>query len=288
MLSRENKIIAYFKLSRPLNVLLTFISVCLAASISIHFHISVNLFFAALSASFILAGANAINDIFDLEIDRVNRPKRPLASGKITLRSAWIFFFASYSSGLILASLCGLKLFLIALLTAGLLVWYSVYLKRTVIWGNALVSFAAGLTFIYGALAVDDWQAGILPGLFAFFFHFGREVLKDMQDLKGDRAGEAWTLPARYGLVTAGRVIIFLFIILIGVTLLPYIFSIYNSFYLIVLVAGVHSILIYVMICLNRQPDKQMLGRLSNLLKFDMFIGLVAVWIGAHHVNFFN
>jgi len=288
MLNKSDKWIAYIKLSRPLNVLLTFISVWLAASISPGFSVSFRVLFAALSASFILAGANAINDIFDLEIDRINRPNRPLSGGVISVNAAWTFFSISYVAGLTLAAFCGVWLLLIALVTAVALILYSTHLKRTAVWGNGLVSVAAGLTFVYGAEAVHDWQAGVLPGLFAFFFHFGREVLKDMQDVKGDRKGEAWTLPAKYGFGRARQLIVFLFLLLIGVTLIPYIFSDYNSLYLSVLIIGVHSVLIYVVVLLNRQPDVQTLSKLSNLLKVDMFIGLLAVWIGAHHVTLFN
>ena len=280
MHTKRNTWMVYLTLSRPLNVLLTFISVWLAASMSSKFTFTWTVLFASLSASFILAGANAINDIFDLEIDRINRPDRPLPSGVISEELAWVYFSIAYSIGLGLAAWCGIKLFLIALITTVALVWYSTHLKRTVVWGNGLVSAVAGLTFIYGAEAVNDWHAGVLPGLFAFFFHFGREVLKDMQDLKGDCQGEAWTLPAKYGLDQARRLIVFLFILLIGITLIPYIFSSYNFLYLSVLIIGVHSVLIYVMVLLNRQPDVQTLSKLSNLLKVDMFIGLLAVWIG--------
>ena len=279
---------AFFKITRPLNVMLTFISVCLAAFISPRFSATPLVFLAAFSAAFILAGANVINDIYDFEIDRVNRPQRPLASGKLSVKQAWSWFSFLYSAGLLAALAAGTRFLLIATLIGLLLVWYSIYLKRTVLLGNLLVSFSAGLTFVYGAMAVHDWQAGIIPAVFAFFFHLGREIIKDMQDMKGDLQNNAVTFPGKYGFKPAVFLVNVLFAMLLLLTLLPYIFSVYSIDYLWIVIPGVDMVLLFVMIKLWRSGDSSAVGKLSSLLKVDMFVGLAAVWVGAHHVTFFN
>ncbi len=279
---------AYFKITRPLNVLLTFISVWLAAFISPYFSVTPLVGLAALSAAFILAGANVINDIYDFEIDRVNRPTRPLASGALNIKQAWRWFAVLYAAGLLTALAAGVWFFSITTVIAGLLIWYSIHLKRTVLLGNVLVSFAAGLTFIYGAMAVYDWQAGIIPAVFAFFFHLGREVIKDMQDLEGDLRNNAVTFPGKYGFKAAAFLVNILFGLLLLLTILPYIFSIYSAGYLWIVIPGVDLVLVFVMIALWFPNSPSVLGKLSGLLKIDMFVGLTAIWVGTHYAAFFN
>jgi len=276
------------KLIRPVNVLLTFVSVWLAAFISPQFKLGLSVLLAALSASLILAGANIINDLYDLEIDKLNRPTRPIAAGLISQREGWFYFYLFYSGGLACALVAGPTFFYIAGLIALLLVWYSVHLKRTILLGNILVSFAGGLTFIYGALAVSDWQSGIIPATFAFVFHFGREVIKDVQDMPGDLENQVITFPGKYGVRAAILLVNILFMILILLTILPYIFSVYSSAYLWVVVLGVDSVLLFIISVLWIRQDQAMFARLSTLLKVDMFVGLIAIWLGARHVTFFN
>lgn len=278
----------FIQITRPLNVILTFSSVWLAAFISPQFSVTIRVGLAALSASFLLAGANVINDIYDLAIDRVNRPNRPLVSGALSIKEAWRWFAVLYSAGLLAALAAGIRFFIIAVLIAALLVWYSKHLKRTVLAGNLAVSFAAGLTFIYGALAVGDWRAGIIPAVFAFFFHLGREILKDMQDMEGDVQNGVFTFPGKFGAKAAILLINILFALLLAITLLPYIFSVYPVAYLWIVIPGVDLVLLFVMGALWRAGDASAFGRLSGLLKVDMFVGLLAVWTGAHHVTFFN
>ena len=263
----------YFKIIRPLNVLLIFVSIGLAAFISPQFSITPLLGFVALSAALILAGANVINDIYDLDIDRINRPGRPLASGAITRKQAWYWFFVLYGAGLLMAFTAGFWFFISAIIMAVLLFWYSAHLKRTVLYGNILVSFAAGFTFIYGAMAVDDWQVGIIPAVFAFFFHLGREIIKDMQDMEGDLQNNVVTFPGKYGLIPTALLVNILFGLLLLLTVLPYIFSVYSSGYLWIVIPGVDLVLVFVMIRLWFTNASSVLGKLSDLLKIDMFVG---------------
>ena len=281
-------LVHYFRLIRPENVLLTFTSVWLAAFISPKFEITYSILWAALSASMILAGANIINDIYDLEIDKLNRPERILASGRITVRTAWLLFYLTYFIGIIFAWLAGPSFFLIAVCMAILMVWYSAFLKRTVLLGNFLVSFAAGITFIYGAMAIHDWQAGIIPAVFAFCYHLGREIIKDIQDMPGDLKNNVITFPGKHGIKSSIRMVNLIFIVLIILTLLPYIFSVYEAAYFWLVIFGVDIVLIAVMLILHFRQDPKTLAKLSFVLKIDMFVGLASVWIGSHNVVFFN
>ena len=273
-------LMSYIKITRPLNVLISFISIGIGALVSGSFHWSGTLLFAGLTAAMITAGANIINDIFDLEIDRINKPQRPLPSGRVSLKGARLMFATLFGAGLIFAALCGKVMFFSALIIALLLYWYSAALKKTVLWGNLLVSVVSGFTFIYGAMSVGGWRGGVMPALLAFFFHFGRELLKDMQDVEGDRAGNAITFSAKYGLKQAAVLTKAVFLILIAVTVVPFFFKIYNEIYLIIVIFGVDSVLVYVMFVLNDRMSAPQLGRLSKLLKADMLVGLLAIYLG--------
>jgi len=94
----KEKLIAIIKIARPLNFLITFASVIVTAVICLPYKtLGLNVFIAAFAASLVMASGNIINDIHDIEIDKINKPLRPLPSGKITIKEAYglyIFFIA--------------------------------------------------------------------------------------------------------------------------------------------------------------------------------------------------
>ncbi|MEJ2544067.1 MAG: UbiA family prenyltransferase, partial [Calditrichaceae bacterium] len=132
-------ILYFYKLSRPLNVLITIVSVVIAAVITGKFTFTLSLIYASITAAFIAGGANIINDIFDVEIDKINKPNRVLAAGKIQIQTAWVYFVIAYLIGLIFAVLSDFIMLIMAVVIAVLLYLYSAYLKRTIIWGNLAV-----------------------------------------------------------------------------------------------------------------------------------------------------
>ena len=271
----------FWRLSRPLNVFITMLTILVAAFISPQFHLNYKLYLAILISGLMTAGANIINDIYDIEIDRINKPNRPLPSGKVTVKEAWIYFTLSYSGAIVLSYFCGRAMFAIAFVIGLLLIVYSMRLTRTVLWGNLTVSLATAVAFIYGALAVEDWQSGIIPAVFAFLFHLGREIIKDMQDLEGDVQHQSITFPARFGVRTSVLLVNFVFVLLIVLTFLPYIQNIYNDVYLWVVTLGVDLVLISVSLFLWFKNDRITLGRISHLLKLDMLVGLAAIYLGS-------
>ncbi len=275
-----NIIIETIKITRPLNVFISFISIVVGALVSGNFKLSIILLFAGLTAALITAGANIINDIFDIEIDRINKPDRSLPSGRISIEYARNLFIICYLSGLIFAAFCGKIMLIIAIIIALLLYWYSLVLKKTILWGNLMVSIISGFTFIYGAMSVGGWRGGIMPAVLAFFFHLGRELVKDMQDIEGDIVGNAITFSGKFGVEKTVFLTRSVFIVLIIITIIPFFLGIYNENYLFIVILGVDTILIYVIFSLNRNNSFTQLGKISNLLKFDMLIGLLAIYLG--------
>ena len=157
---------------------------------------------------------------------------------------------------------------------------YSYRLKRTAVWGNLTVAFVTGLAFVYGGLAVGRVGSALVVGVFAFFYHWGREIIKDVEDVEGDRALGARTLPVACGRKVAFAWATGVLVVLMGLTLVPYFLNLFSLRYLIVVVLGVDLFLGYVLFSMWRRSEPANLHRLAFLMKVDMFVGLVAVYVG--------
>lgn len=277
-----DKVIGYFQLTRPLNLLIAFLSIFLGGFVTGTIQPIYRLVCACVSGSLIMAGANAVNDVFDLEADRINKSERPLPSGRVTVLGAagWACFL--FLAGIFAGSLVHLTAFCIALGSSLLLVLYSYRLKGTVLWGNVTVAFVTGLAFVYGGLAVGRIRIAAVIGVFAFFFHLAREIIKDVEDMEGDRLQGLRTLPIRYGIKVAMACSTGILSLLILLTIVPYILELLSVHYLIAVVLGVDLFLVYVMISMWKKPTAAHMGRLAVWMKADMFMGLAAVYLGMY------
>lgn len=298
---------AFFLITRPLNVAIAGLSIFLAAILATpagaqSFHFNLSVVCAILSGMLIAAGANVINDLCDVDIDKINRPQRVLPSGKMTQKTARRLMIFLFACGNFFSIFINWAATMVAAATSLLLIVYSVWLKRQPLSGNFAVSAASALAFIYGALAVpisgneamnalmqpllpwrswtSGWRAGIFPAVFSFLFHFGREVIKDIEDQSGDRTVQARTLPLAYGLTAAQIAATISFVLLMVVMPVPYHFGIYNAIYLRIVLCGVDFVLIIALYFLWKQPAPHRLRQISGVLKADMLVGLAAIYFG--------
>lgn len=269
----------FFKLTRPQNNLFTAISVFIGAWVCGGIPSPVKLILACLSASLISAGGYVINDYFDVEIDKINKPYRPLVTGEVSKKEALSFSLILFSWGLFLSVFIKLSAIFIALFSILVLIYYSFKLKKTLFWGNFLVSLICALAFVYGGIVGKDFRWSLIPATFAYLFHFGREILKDVEDQEGDKLSNAKTIPILFGVKPSLFFISFIFSVLIVLTLFPYIFDIFSISYLIV-VLTVDLLLLYVIWSLWRDWSTENLRRLSRILKMDMILGLAAIFLG--------
>lgn len=268
-----------FQLSRPVNVLISFITIIIAAELAGSLNPIENVVLAALSAALITIGANVINDYFDIEIDKINKPDRPLAAGLIKRDTVIYYFLVVYILAWCLAIYISIWMFLIAFLTSIILFFYSYRLKRTVLWGNITVSLVTAMAFVYGGVAVGHYHETFFPASFAFLFHFGREILKDIQDIEGDKKAGAHTFPIIFGISRSLQLILIDFILLVFLTAIPYILGIYSIRYFLTICVGIYPVLIFVLLRSYNNSSPGNLGFLSNLLKADMVIGLLAIYL---------
>jgi geranylgeranylglycerol-phosphate geranylgeranyltransferase len=178
--------------------------------------------FGFLTASLMMAGTMVANDVYDVEIDKVNSPQRPLPSGTVKTRNAVVLAVALSVGALGVSALLGLWTFLTALLALALMIYYNTRGKKTGLIGNAVVSFNVALPFFYGGLAVNS----IRPLLFifsvvAFLANFAREVAKGIADVKGDELRRVRTLAVVKGTKVAALASAGLFVVAVLLSFLP-------------------------------------------------------------------
>lgn len=149
----------------------------------------------------VTAAGNALNDYFDVEIDQINRPERPIPSGAVLQADVPPFAGALFAIGIALSFLLNVSCAAIAIFNAGLLVLYAFRLKRTPGAGNVAISYLTASIFVFGAAyAGMEGFARVLPvALITFFAMLARELWKDAEDVSGDAAAGATTLPVVMG-----------------------------------------------------------------------------------------
>ena len=238
------------------------------------------LLLACFSGSFITIAANAINDYYDLDIDKINRPYRPLPKELLTPNDALVFSLVCFGFGIFISFFINSTAVVISILFSILLFLYSFHFKRTVLVGNFIVSLATAFAFIYGGLAVNRLGQSLFPATFAFLMHFGREIIKDMEDAEGDKQNHAQTLPIQHGFKISKWCVTILFGFLLFATLIPYVLNLYGFWYLLTVLLGVNSVLVFVTLSMWANSEKENLRKLSAILKADMLVGLFAIYLG--------
>jgi geranylgeranylglycerol-phosphate geranylgeranyltransferase len=277
----DKKFFAYINISRPLNSLITFLVIIVASIISIDGRYSVlKIILAGLSGALTASAGNVINDYFDIDIDKINKPPRVLPQGKLSLKEALSFYFFLTVLSLVISSFININAFTIVFIASLFLFFYSNQLKKISLLGNIVVSTLTALTFIYGGIAVDNIKDAIIPAVFAFLINFIREIVKDMEDIEGDKLQGINSFPAVHGFKKAKTIIVFITIVLIILTVFPFVTKLYAIEYFIVVMVFVNPLLVYIVKSLFEDDSIKNLNKLSNLLKLNMVIGLTAIFLG--------
>jgi 4-hydroxybenzoate polyprenyltransferase len=176
-----------------------------------------NIALGAFVAALLNVASNAVNQIYDVEVDRINKPDRPLPSGALTTRDAWIVTLVGYAASVAVAWAIHPTLAAIVAFTALLTYAYSGPPLRTKRhWALANLTIATPRGFLLplaGWLAValprgervpaDAWILAAASGLFVL----GAATTKDYADMEGDRAGGCVTLPIRFGVERSVHVV---------------------------------------------------------------------------------
>ncbi len=239
-----------------------------------------DLLLASLSTLFVGAAANAINDVFDVTADAINRPARPIPAGLVSItlaRSAWaVFSIAGVVFGFIVSVGHGL----IAIGAVVLLYLYSARLKSTSLIGNVVIGATVAVALVYGALVFGAVGPVIPAVIFAFLTNLAREVIKDVQDIPGDSVQDVRSLPLRSG----ARSGVNLFLALVGITIvltpLPFALLGYGGLYLVLILVADGALLAALWSGMRRE-EQGFAGRASAHVKTAMLFGLGALSVAS-------
>lgn len=239
---------------------------------------------ACISAALIAGGGYVANDVFDLAIDRVNRPHRPLPRGDLSLHAAGAWAGVLMATGVGMSWLLGWQAGFLATGIALALLAYAAYLKRTFLVGHLVVATMSGCAFLYGGLTGVRTEASLAPAVLAGAFHLGREMLKAAADRVGDSEGGANTMAVRWGAERTCRLAAMPLACVVVLSPLPTAWGWFGIPYLVMVVLGVDTVLLYAILRAWTSPGIETARDLANLLKWDMLAGLVAVggdrWMG--------
>jgi geranylgeranylglycerol-phosphate geranylgeranyltransferase len=276
------KLASAIQIIRPLNALITLLTILVSGVIcSRGEYLWLNILLASFSGALAASAGNVINDIIDIEIDRINRPGRALPSGKLSVKEAYFLYGLLNFAGLVPAVFINAASLVIYLISAALIFLYSYRLKGIPLIGNFAVGVMTALAFIFGGVAVGSWKLTIIPAFFAFLVNLIREIIKDMEDVEGDSRMSVVTFPQKYGFGRAIRVIGFLTILLMMFTTIPFLLHIYAIEYFVLIMSGVNLLFLFFLKLLFRPKGGLLRLRLmSNVLKLNMVLGLIAIYLG--------
>jgi geranylgeranylglycerol-phosphate geranylgeranyltransferase len=186
---------------------------------------------------FLISGAAMVsNDYYDLAVDRVNHPGRPLPSGRVSERDVIGLTIVLASLGLLAVLLISIMPFVFAAFILAIGLVYNWKLKENGLTGNLMVSTSVGATFLFGGVVAGDLNGVVLTfAAIAFTFDLGEEIAADAMDAEGDRERSVKSLAITRGRTTALRTSAALFALFMVLTFLPYLFGWLGIEYLIVI-----------------------------------------------------
>lgn len=196
----------YMRLLRLWNGLIAALAVLLGAVVATGWgeieDIWVDLLLGILVVVLFMGVGNALNDYLDIETDRVAHPERPLVKEAISRKSAKAMIVILFAACVLVAALLAMFAFIIVILAMAGIVTYELRLKRSGLAGNLMISVLVGALFMFGGAIAENPDKTIVLASLAGLATLGREIVKDIEDVKGDAARR--TLPKMIGTRRAG------------------------------------------------------------------------------------
>jgi geranylgeranylglycerol-phosphate geranylgeranyltransferase len=273
------RLLALVRLVRPLNMGMLIAGVFVGGFLVVGAEVTesgilLTLLIAAVSVVTIAGGANALNDVIDLAADRINRPHRPVAAGMVSASEGKAVWMGGTVLGILLAWTISLPHFAIAAAASGLMIAYNLRLKATPLAGNLVVSLVVAVSILFGAMAVGSASGALYAAAFAFLVTLARELVKDVEDLRGDVAAGVRTAASAWGVGIVRRLVASVIGLTVLFTPAPFITSGYSGLYLsIVLIANVFL----VSALADVLDGDSAMSRASSRLKWAMLIGMIAL-----------
>lgn len=270
------RLIPYLKIIRYSNALMAAVTVFLGYWLS-DSTLPVNSLLLLAFATICSTGfGNVINDIIDIDSDRISHPHRPLPTGDISVNSAKLYSVFLVTLALTCSFSVSFLYGMATLLPLIFLTFYAFFLKATPIAGNLIVAGLVAYTILYGAIGTSGFNRLILPAALAFLLNFSREIVKDLQDLEGDRSSGIITsaiLPQPV-LKTIILISSLSYLVILASTIIMKQFGIYYAIISLGIALPIHACRT-TLILQNGWENR--LKNISSLFKFEMLSGLVAL-----------
>ncbi len=272
-----------FLISRPLNSFLSGFAVIIGAITAITHPLTTFQFFGIIlgyfTTSLIAIGGYAINDVFDKDIDKINMPHRPIPAGYLTELQGKAYAFALFIVGILLALIISLPAFIIAVIGGISLFLYAAYFKRSGLIGNLIIGFLTAIPFIFGGFLTGSYDAMVFPALFAFLLIVGREIIKDIEDVHGDKIENVQSIALRYGVKPARSLGYLFLVILLIIVPIPIILGYYRTPVFVICVLVIILAIFYVAYLLFNRDEGEIIvnsTRAKKILKSCISLGVFA------------
>ncbi len=295
-----------FTLSRPFNSTLagfaTIIGILVSVGLNKVDNYAGEMILAAIVTAVIAAGGYVINDYFDIEIDRINQPQRAIPSNQVSLKQAYVFALSLFLLGFILSFVLAyferanfittLITPLLALLGIICLYLYASYFKRTAGLGNLIITILVCIPLLYGGTITNQFHQTVYPILVASTLMFGREVIKDCEDVKGDKQGSSigdksiTTLPMIIGVENTaylGKGVLILFLLFSPIAFLTPEIKIFQSWALLICIIVADILVLYSIINLRGNEEELIKNatKTKRLLKSTMAVGVIGLLLAS-------
>jgi 4-hydroxybenzoate polyprenyltransferase len=236
-------------------------------------------FYLLLLATFCVAAAGyIINDYYDIKIDAINKPQRLVVGKGVNRRQAMLAHLLLSSIGVIVGFTLS---WAVGLINAGavLLLWgYSAQLKKMLLLGNITIAFLSATMLLVVAVNLGtDNKAVWAYALFAFLISLVREIIKDMEDVKGDATFGCRTLPIVAGIPGSKWALYFLMAVFYATVVLAILYrhnDVFFSLYMLLLVLVPAFFFLKYIIRADRKRD---FSRLSGWCKGIMLMGMLSM-----------
>lgn len=269
----------FLEIIRPHNCLMAGFAVLVGAMVASGSLFTTGTLFG-FAAAFVIAGAGfIINDYYDMDIDRVNRPHRPLPSGRIPLKLAYTSAMLLFGTGILLSFFINASALTIALFNSVLLYLYARMIKKKGgIEKNLTVSYLVASPFLFGGAVAGNVTPTLFLVLLAGLANTSREIIKDIEDFEGDRLF-ATTLPQQIGFEKSAKLARGFTLAAVLLSPLPYVMGILNRYYLFFVFIA--NALFFASLVLSRDITTQNAERTQRFIKLGMFLALVAFLAGS-------
>lgn len=232
--------------------------------------------FLVISTVLITAAGNIFNDVIDLKTDLINKPEKVYINRVISSERALQIYWLFNIIALLLGSLIHFNIFFIQAISISLLFTYSTIFKKKLLTGNLIVALLTALAVIIIEVLYQSGNTWLyVYAFFAFAINLIREIIKDMEDLEGDQATGAKTLPIVIGI--SGTKIVLQVIIILFITILS-LFIHHSQQAVFVAFIGILSLLLMVLFFkVSKASDKDHFSKLSQYCKFVIIFGLLSI-----------